>query len=209
MKITYTLTFLLLISSLSSQAALYRWEDASGKVHYSDKIPPEMAQSGHVKLNKNGTMKERVASAEARRTQLEEIEEERALMEKMKAQKQKEDLQEMRDTQLLSMFSTEEELINVYNSKLEMTDGSIQILKARHKKLSETLEEVEARHERTVNPNDKNKIGMRIEDILDNLHVYQQAITENLIERSKIEVTFAQDLARFKVISKNRRSRSK
>lgn len=153
-------------------------------------------------------MKERVESAEARRNQLAAIEEERALMEKLKAQKHEEDLQEMRDTQLLSMFSTEEELINVYNSKLEMTDGSILILKARHKKLSKTLEEVEARHERTVNPNDKNKIGMRIEDILDNLHVYQQAITENLIERSKIEVTFAQDLARFKIISKKRRPRS-
>lgn len=209
MKITYTLTFLLLISSLTSQAALYRWEDASGKVHYSDRVPPEVAQSGHVKLNKNGTTKERVESADARRSKLEAIQHEREEMEKMKAQKQKEDLQEMRDTQLLSMFSTEEELINVYQSKLEMTDGSIQILKARHKKLSATLEGVEAQHERTVNPNDKNKIGMRIEDILDNLHVYQQAITENLIERSKIEVNFQQDLARFKVISKERRLHAK
>lgn len=201
----FTVLTLLLLVSLPVKSALYRWVDSEGKVHYGDKIPPKVAQNGHTKLHKNGTTKEKVESAEVRKRKLLELAEERKRQELLKEAKRREDLQEMHDTQLMSMFNSVDELKNVYLSKLKLADDSINVLKARHKKLSGRLEKAEARHERMVNPADKRQLGMKISDMLDNLHVYQQAITENLIERDEIETRFEKDLARYKLISKKRK----
>lgn len=201
MKTLYLLLVLTLTWSTSAHSGLYRWVDEAGKVHYGDRIPPAYAQNGHVKLYKNGLTKERVESAKARKKKIEELKKEKEAQKRLKAKQHEADLQEMRDTQLRSMFSSVEELEVVYQSKLEMADGGIAILQARHKKLSDSLEMLEARHERIVNPNDKNKLGMKIEDILDNLHIYQQAITENQIERDKISKRYKKDLIRFSILA--------
>ena len=36
----------------STHAALYKWVDEHGEVHYSDKVPPEAVNKGNVELNK-------------------------------------------------------------------------------------------------------------------------------------------------------------
>ena len=203
MKTLYLLIVLALIWSASVHSGLYRWVDDEGKVHYGDRIPPAYAQNGHVKLHKNGLTKEKVESAEIRKKKAEALELEKEAQKRRKAEQHEADLQEMRDTQLRSMFNSVEELDMVYQSKLDMADGSIAILQARHKKLSDSLEELEARHERMVNPNDKNKLGMKIDDILDNLHIYQQAITENQIERKKISERYRKDLVRLSILIAN------
>lgn len=208
MKNSILLPLLALLISAPAESGFYRWVDANGKVHYGDKIPPKVAQNGHTKLNKNGTTKEKVASSEVRKANLLELQKEKERQKALKEAKKIRDIQEMHDTQLLSMFSTVEELENVYASKIELSDGSINVLKARHKKLSDKLEAVEARHERMVNPADKRKLGMKIEDMLDNLHIYQQAITENLIERGELEDRFEKDLKRFKELTiKNKKKK--
>jgi len=206
MKI-FCLISLLLLASSSAYSGVYRWVDESGKVHYSDVIPPKVAQNGHTKLHSNGMVAEQVESSEVRkrRIKLEEIKKERIALEK--EEQTKKDLQEMRDTQLLAMFGDTQELVKVYESKLEMTDGSVAILKVRHKKLSEKLEIMEARYEKIVNPNSKNILGIKVDEILDDLHVYQQAITENLIERKKIEELYKSDLERFQYLIKLREKR--
>lgn len=210
MKILYLITVLTLAWSMSVDAGLYRWVDENGKVHYGDRIPPAYAQNGHVKLRKNGLTEERVESVEERKKKIEAVKAEKALEELRKVKQHEADLQEMRDTQLRSMFSNVEELEAVYQSKLEMADGGIAILQSRHAKLSESLEKLEARHERIVNPNDKNKLGMKIEDILDNLHIYQQAITDNQIERTKIEERYKHDLVRFILLTtQDKKAKSK
>lgn len=197
MKYSILLPLLIMTLSLPVEAALYRWVDANGKVHYGDKIPPQVAQNGHTKLNKNGTTKEQVASAEVRKQQMLELKKEKARQIELKKQRKIQLLREMRDAQLLSMFSSTAELKKVYKNKIELADDSIRVLKARHKKLSDKLEVIEARHERLVNPAHKRQLGMKIEDMLDNLHIYQQAITENLIERRDLEERFETDLVRY------------
>ena len=192
---------LLMLFSLSAEAALYRWVDANGKVHYSDKVPPKVAQNGHTKLNKNGTTREKVDSAEVRKQKELALKQEKVRKKELARAKKLEALQELHDTQLLSMFSDVGELKNVYTNKMDLADDSIRVLKLRHKRLSNRLEAVEARHERVVNPADKRKLGMKIEDMLDNLHIYQQAITENLVERGELEDRFERDLARFKELT--------
>ena len=197
MKYSILLPLLVMIISLPLEAALYRWVDANGKVHYGDKIPPQVAQNGHTKLNKNGTTKERVASAEVRKQKMLELKEEKARQKELKKARKIQILRDLRDAQLLSMFSSTAELKKVYKNKIDLADDSIRVLKIRHKKLSDKLEVIEARHERLVNPADKRQLGMKIEDMLDNLHIYQQAITENIVERRDLEERFEIDLVRY------------
>lgn len=201
MKNSNLLPLLFLLISLPVESALYRWVDASGKVHYGDKIPPKVAQNGHTKLNKNGTTKEKVESAEIRKLKALELKKEKIRQKELAKLRKIQVLQELRDTQLLSMFSNVKELKKVYANKMSIADDSIIVLKSRHKKLSVNLEAIELRHERMVNPADKRKLGMKIEDILDNLHIYQQAITENLIERGNLEDRYVRDLFRYKELS--------
>jgi len=201
MKNSILLPLFILLLSVPVESALYRWVDASGKVHYSDKLPPKAAQKGHTKLNKNGTTKERVASAAVRKAKLLELKKEKERQKNLKETKRLKDLQEMHDIQLLSIFSNIEELEKVYNSKIKTSDNTIKVLKNRHKRLSDKLGKVEGRHERMVNPADKRKLSMKIEDILDNLQIYQQAITQNLIERDKLEERFQKDSVRFKELT--------
>lgn len=192
------LTFTLLLGTLfSANAGLYRWTDEDGKVHYSDKVPQTVAQKGHVELNSNGTKKKEVISAKKRRKD-KELADILVLKSKEKASLEKQQaLDEMRDIQLLNMFTTENELITVYNSKLEMTDESINLLKARHKFQSEKLEKLEGRHERMKNPQSKEVLAKNIDILLDNLKVYQQAITENYVEKEKLKIEFKTNLNRF------------
>ena len=203
MKIPILFAFLILLLSVRAESALFRWVDINGKVHYSDKLPPKFAQNGHTKLHKNGMTKEKVLSAASRKRELLELKKEKERQKRIKAAKKIKDLQELHDTQLLSMFSSVDELESVYQSKIMLATDAIKVLKVRHKKLSDKLEKLEARHERMVNPADKRQLGMKIEDILDNLHIYQQAITENLIASDELEERFESDLARYKEITKS------
>ncbi len=181
----------------SANAALFRWTDENGKVHYSDKIPQRIAQKGHVELNNNGTKKKVVISAEERRKIKEQKELHKKLAKEEALRKKHQALKEMRDIQLLNMFTTPEELIKVYNAKLEMTDESINLLKARHKSQAKKLERLENRHESAKNPQTKEALAKKIDDILDTLKVYQQAITENYVEKEKLKKELKENLKRF------------
>ncbi len=191
------ITLLMLALAMPASAALYRWTDQNGKVHYSDKVPQKVSQKGHIELNENGTKKKVVISAEKRKKIREQKLLEIAQSKEQAAKKKQQDLKEMRDIQLLNMFTTPEELIKVYNSKLEMTEESINLLKARHKRQSQKLERLEQRHERSKNAQTKEALGKKIDDLLDSLTVYQQAITENYVEKEKLKKEFAENLTRF------------
>ncbi len=62
MKILMKITCLMLmLSSLPASAAkLYKWVDENGKVHYSDKVPPDQIRNEHKELNEHGVVKDTV-----------------------------------------------------------------------------------------------------------------------------------------------------
>lgn len=199
---------LISVLSVTANAGLYRWVDTDGKIHYSDKVPQIISQHGHVELNTNGTKKKVVISAQKRK----EIKSLEALKLKqskeMAALKKQQALAEMRDIQLLNMYTTPSELVKVYNSKVEMTEESINLLKARHKSQSIKLESLENRHERTKNPQNKEVLAKKIDTLLDNLRVYQQAITENYVEKEKLKKEFNENMLRFtELLNKQKQAR--
>ena len=205
------LIYLILLSSmvLPTHADLYRWVDDSGKVHYSDKVPQAMSQKGHSILNENGTKKEEVISAKKRK----EINLAKSLMKskevELKEKAKKQALADLRDTKLLSMYTTTDELKKVYASKFEMTDESISLLKVRHKFQTIKLDKLERQFERMKNPQSKEVMGKNIDTLLDNLKIYQQAITENYVEKEKLKKEYKENLERFSELMTLRQTNKK
>jgi len=183
---------------LPVEAAYYRWTDENGKTHYSYSVPADKAKLGHVELDKQGLKKKTVISAK-RKKQLKEIAE---LREQQKEQddidNKKKKFQDAEDSLLLSVFSNEDELTKAYNTKLQLAQVTIDLLKGRHKQQSEKLEVLEQKYERMVDIKHKQLTEKQIDVVLDNLKIYQHAITENLIEKDKVTGEYEETLERFK-----------
>jgi len=189
---------LLGLTALPLEAAYYRWIDENGKTHYSYTIPADQAKLGHTELDKNGIAHKKVISAK-RKKQLEEIAQLRKEEEKQaEIAKKKKKIQDAEDNLLLSVFSSEDELTKAYNTKLQLAQVTIDLLKSRHKKQSEKLENLEQKYERLVDISHKQLMEKKIDLVLDNLKIYQHAITENLIEKDKVAGEYKSTLARFK-----------
>lgn len=183
---------------LPVEATYYRWTDENGKTHYSYSVPADKSKLGHVELDSQGLEKKTVISA-TRKKQLQEIAE---LRQQQKAQDEidnkKKQFQDAEDSLLLSVFSNEDELTKAYNTKLQLAQVTIDLLKGRHKRQSEKLEILEQKYERLVDIKHKQLTEKQIDVVLDNLKIYQHAITENLIEKDKVTGEYEATLERFK-----------
>jgi len=183
---------------LPVEAAYYRWTDENGKIHYSYSVPANKSKLGHVELDKQGLEQKRVISAK-RNKQLKQIADLREQQkEQDKIDNKKKKIQEAEDNLLLSVFSNEDELLKAYNTKLQLAQVTIDLLKGRHKKQSEKLEVLEQKYERMVDIKHKQLMEKQIDVVLDNLKIYQHAITENLIEKNKVTGEYELTLERFK-----------
>ena len=197
----FTIGFVFLLPYISEAAGYYRWIDSKGVIHYSNTIPPADAQGGHVELNKSG-MKKRVVISSKRKKELKEEENKLKIKKKIEAKIKKEKArQEEEEIRLLSIYSSEEEVTKAYNSKLRMAQLTIDLLKSRHKKQSDKVEVMEGKRERLKNIKHSRILDKQIEDALDNLSIYQQAITENLIEKDRVRKEFKSTLSRFLKLS--------
>ena len=186
---------------LPVEAEYYRWTDDGGKTHYSYSVPASDSQLGHVVISKQGIETEKVMSAKKKR-QIKELADLRAIRKKETDKENKiKEFQAAEDNLLLSVFSSKRELVKAYDSKLQLAQVTIDLLKGRHKKQSIKLEVLEQKHERMVDIKHKQALEKQIDVVLDNLKIYQQAITENLIEKDKVKGEFETTLARFQKLT--------
>ena len=182
---------------LPVEAAYYRWTDDNGKTHYSYSVPASESKFGHVVISKQGIETKKVISAKKKR-QIKELADLREMKKKQADKENKiKEFQAAEDNLLLSVFSTENELVKANDSKLQLAQVTIDLLKGRHKKQSIKLEVLEQQHEKMVDIKHKQALEKQIDVVLDNLKIYQQAITENLIEKDKVKSEFETTLARF------------
>lgn len=117
-------------------AATYRWVDSSGRVHYSDTMPPQQAGMGHQELDKQGRTRrevERTARTQEERRRAEEA------SRRAELERQKEQEQQRRDRALLSSYTTVEEIDLVRDRALELESLQIDSLQAQMNNASEKL----------------------------------------------------------------------
>lgn len=82
------LAALLLLGVGSARAALYRWVDGNGRVHYSDTLPPTYQKSGAAEMSKQGVVIKRTRSEAERQAEAERLAEAKRLHEEQQKQGQ-------------------------------------------------------------------------------------------------------------------------
>ncbi|MEN8261147.1 MAG: DUF4124 domain-containing protein [Pseudomonadota bacterium] len=125
-----------LISGGADAAQTYRWVDEEGKVHYSDKIPPDQAKLRRETLNKQGITVNVIPGAKTQ----EEIAKEQRLQKMREAQEKLLAEQRARDETLLHTYRSEKDLLVTMETKVKVVDNRQQLVHATIRRLRESLE---------------------------------------------------------------------
>ncbi len=119
-----------------AEAATYRWVDSSGRVHYSDTMPPQQAGMGHQELDKQGRVVKEVERT--RRTPEEQRRAEEALK-RAEEERQRALEERRRDRALMSSFTSESEIDLLRDRALNLERLQIDSLQAQMNNASEKL----------------------------------------------------------------------
>lgn len=103
MQVSTSLLALALLAAGAAHAAMYRWVDSNGRVHYSDTLPPTYQKSGAAEMNKQGTVIKRTQSEAERRAEAERL----AELARLKAERDK---QAQLDRALTQTYTSEAEI---------------------------------------------------------------------------------------------------
>jgi hypothetical protein len=128
----------LLLAVGSAQAAMYRWVDSNGRVHYGDTLPPTYQKSGAAEMNKQGQVIKRTQSEAERKADAE-----REVERKQIQQEQQKLLQ--RDRALTSTYTTEAEIDLARDRALEHHKLAIMGAEIRAKVVETNLAELRGR----------------------------------------------------------------
>jgi hypothetical protein len=131
----------LILFSPIVRATTYKWVDDQGKVHYTDKIPPEAVNKGSIELNKEGVpIKKNDAALTPEQRRAREVEEERS----RQAAKIRDEIQR-KDRALLQTYTSESEIDLSKRRALGTIEGQIQSAQAYMATLNKRKEEIQTR----------------------------------------------------------------
>lgn len=190
--------FLLLAASgyLSPVSAeLFRWVDADGKVHYSDRMPAEVVGEEHSLLSADGIELRKVERAKTD----DEVRREREL-ERLRAERQKMvEQQRAADEALLQSFANIDEMMMVRDGKLAAIDAMAQVTKRNIRHQQDWLNGLNAEAER-LQAQGKPVPAALDQQIAQAEHALEDAMADLLQhERKKQEIReqFERDIHRF------------
>ncbi|MDJ0834192.1 MAG: DUF4124 domain-containing protein [Gammaproteobacteria bacterium] len=193
-------------------SGLYRWVDENGEIRYSDRLPPDQTKKRFQKLAPDGrvlTTKEvsktpaqlRQERAEAERKQREE--ERRARDEARKRAEQKH-----HDDVLMLTYSTEEELIEAEQERLDVIDSVIRLLQkniAEEEDKKSKLEDTAKTRYIDNGVNVPGGLAQQIEYSAEKIASRQHQLLLKMETREKIKRQYAEDLIRYRQLSQIRK----
>lgn len=201
--------YMALIFQSTAQADLYKWVDEDGVIRYSDHLPVDQATKRHQKLSPDGRVvdtkeapipPEQLARQRAEKKRLEE--EARLNAEKAALQKA---LKDHHDNVLLMTFSNEDEIKEAQDERLDVIDSVINLLRKNIKNEQQKLEKLEQRaHEKYLSEGLEVPGGLaqNIEYFGEKILGIQQQLGLKLDEREKIKEQYANDLIRYRTLTR-------
>lgn len=165
MQVSTSLLALALLAAGAAHAAMYRWVDSNGRVHYSDTLPPTYQKSGAAEMNKQGTVIKRTQSEAERRAEAER----QAELARLKVERDK---QAQLDRALTQTYTSEAEIDLARDRALEHHRLLIKSSQIRAEAVNATLTELKDRMAR-IEKNGR-KVGPGL------VEQYEQAERESL-----------------------------
>ena len=181
-------------------AALYKWVDEDGAVHYSSQLPPKQSGKEHQQLNSQGVV---VSTQEAAKTEEELAEEARAAEEAKEAARLKA-IQDAKDRVLLLTFSSEEEIEMARDNRIEVIDSVIRLINGS----IDTTEQKLANLQQDADNNYLSKgkevpggLAQKIEFFQSRLVSRNKQLESKMAEKEKIREKYEADLGRYHLLN--------
>jgi hypothetical protein len=197
-----TIAICLLLSPLTSPAAIKCWTNKDGVRECGNTIPPEYAQQGSETINERGitveTQKRALTKEEAAKKEKQEAEEKRRAAEEEEKRKK----QENADRVLLSTFLSAEEIIGARDRKLALIEGNIEITNVTIKKLNNDLQ-IQRKKAANYERKGKNVPARTLKEIASlerQIKNKNEFIQAKELEKQTIREKYARDLKRFREI---------
>ena len=165
LQVSTSLLARVLLAAGAAHAAMYRWVDSNGRVHYSDTLPPTYQKSGAAEMNKQGTVIKRTQSEAERRAEAER----QAELARVRAEQAK---QAQLDRALTQTYTSEAEIDLARDRALEHHRLLIKSSQIRAEAVNATLAELKDRMAR-IEKNGR-KVGPGL------VEQYEQAERESL-----------------------------
>lgn len=188
----------LLLGAGTAEAAMYRWVDGNGRVHYSDTLPQTYQQSGADVMNKQGSVIKRNQSEAERNAEAERKAEQSRIRQEQQAQAQQ-------DRALMSTYTSEAEIDLARDRALEHHKLAIKGAETRAKAVDANLAELNERvanlekSGRPISDNLKKQLDQAVNESLE----LKRHILKNEEAMVQVREKYAADKARFKVLSSN------
>jgi hypothetical protein len=182
----------LLLAAATAQAAMYRWVDSNGRVHYSDTPPSTYQKSGGAELSKQGNVIKRTQSEAERKAEAErQIE--------LKRLEQEQQKQAQLDRALTQTYTNAAEIDLARDRALEHHRLAIKGAEIRAEAVAKNMEELRTRMAniekagRTVGPGLHEQLAQATRESLD----LKRAILNNEEAMAQVREKYAADKVRF------------
>ena len=183
-------------ASVGQAAKMYRWVDAEGNTHYTDKIPPSQVELGHQQLSGEGVRTHEVPRAKT----TEELEHEQELKRLRVEQQRLIEKQKAEDRVLLRTFRSEDDLLLARDGKLAAIDVQMKVIQGNIRRYQQRLSNLQHRaatHERSGKTVPKPLLA-NIDTTLQNINQAYSSIERKEQSKTDIRETFGRDLDRFR-----------
>ncbi len=197
-----------------SATGLYKWVDENGEVRYSDHLPPQQSKKRFQTLAPDGRILETQKAAKTpeqkRKERAEQQRLEREARRKAREEARIQAEQEHHDTVLMMTFSTEAEIVEAQNERVEVIDSVIRLLKKNISQEEEKLKNLEQRAEIQYINKDKpvpGGLAQNIEYFTEKILSRQQQIQLKMEERDRVKAQYAADLIRYRELSQQQKER--
>lgn len=127
MNIRILVLLILMLGHTGLSAKLYKWVDEDGKVHYSDKVPPEHIDQARQELNDTGVVKESVDRAltpEEKKQKADELARQR---QEAKRQAELKKQQQAERNKLIKSYSSADQITRLKRERIDALERNIEL----------------------------------------------------------------------------------
>ena len=199
---------MLCISTQVMSGTLYKWIDENGNIRYSDRLPPNQVKRKHQQLNSQGVVVTTQEAAKTRETLAAEAEAKKKNDAKMSEEARLKKIQDNKDMVLLLTFSSENELSQVKDDRLEVLNSVIRLINKSITTTQAKLARLETHANNTYTLKSKDIPGglaQNIEHLTRKIENRDAQLRVKQQEKNKIDMQYEVDLARYRYL-KNRQA---
>lgn len=180
-------------------AKLYRWVDDEGKVHYSDKVPPEHARQARQELNEQGITVDSVDSAPTP----EQMAAARAKAQTEAETRRQEEEQRRRDQLLLNSYTGLADIERTRDAEIAALQRTVDMTRAaqdsQRRQLAQLVHRA-AERERAGSPVPE-KLLKDLRQVRGKIQERTDYIEEKRVEQAQTFAEYEQDIARYRELT--------